>query len=207
MHVMTGTVIACARDDATLPRRHDRHDGRLKMHANTRYDRFSIMLHWCMTILILTQLALGLWMLGLPKDGSGLRAAWFNVHKSLGIVLLLLALLRIAWLPWRPRVAPAARGWQQAAARTVHALLYACMCIVPLSGLLGSLFSPYPVRFFGLVLPRLLAPWEAGKVVAGAVHQASAWVLMTLVIVHLLAFVWHQFVRRDGLLARMHPRA
>ena len=69
-----------------------------------RYDRFSVLLHWLMAVLILGQIALGLWMLGLPKDGSGLRASWFNVHKSWGMVLGLLAAVRLAWALLRPRV-------------------------------------------------------------------------------------------------------
>ena len=69
-----------------------------------RYDRFSVFLHWLMAVLIVGQVALGLWMTGLPKDGGGLRAAWFNVHKSWGMVLGLLIALRLAWALLRPRV-------------------------------------------------------------------------------------------------------
>ena len=72
-----------------------------------RYDRFSVLLHWLMAVLILGQIALGLWMLGLPKDGSGLRASWFNVHKSWGMVLGLLAAVLLALtvqgILWRTR--------------------------------------------------------------------------------------------------------
>ena len=60
-----------------------------------RYDRFSVTLHWLMAVLLLGQIALGMWMLGLPKDASGLRASWFNVHKSWGMVLGLLIVLPV----------------------------------------------------------------------------------------------------------------
>ena len=70
------------------------------MHA-TRFDRLTVLLHWSMALLIPLQIALGLWMVELPKDDSGTRAGWFNVHKSVGMVLLLLIGLRMAWLPWR----------------------------------------------------------------------------------------------------------
>ena len=67
-----------------------------------RYDRFSVTLHWLMAVLLLGQIALGMWMLGLPKDASGLRASWFNVHKSWGMVLGLLIALRHHHIGQRP---------------------------------------------------------------------------------------------------------
>lgn len=172
------------------------------MHAK-RYDRLTVLLHWLMAALILAQIGLGLWMVDLPKDDSGQRAGWFNVHKSVGMVLLLLIALRIAWLPWRPRVAPATRGWQHRAAGAGHALLYLLMLIVPLSGFLGSVFSRYPIRFMGMRLPRLAAPWDAAKEVLSVVHLVSVYTLMVMVILHLLAFAYHQFVLKDRLLMRM----
>jgi len=119
-----------------------------------RYDRFSVTLHWLMAVLLLGQIALGMWMLGLPKDASGLRASWFNVHKSWGMVLGLLIALRLAWALWRPRVAalPQPRP-MQLLATGAHRLLYLLMLLMPLSGFVGSVFSGYPIRFFGLRLP------------------------------------------------------
>ncbi len=172
-----------------------------------RYDRFSVCLHWLMALLILAQLALGLWMTGLPKDGSGLRAYWFNMHKSLGMALGLLALLRLAWALRRPRVAPSQPQRQphalQLAAKGAHGLLYACMVAVPLSGFLGSVFSGYPIRFFGLQLPRLAGRWEGGKELFSSLHQGAAVALEVLVALHVLAFLYHQCVLKDGLLQRM----
>ena len=172
------------------------------MHAK-RYDRLTVLLHWLMAALILAQIGLGLWMVDLPKDDSGQRAGWFNVHNSVGMVLLLLIALRIAWLPWRPRVAPATRGWQHRAAGAGHALLYLLMLIVPLSGFLGSVFSGYPIRFFGLKLPKLAERWEDAKAFMSIVHEFSVYTLMLLIAVHVLAFAHHQFILKDGLIRRM----
>ena len=169
-----------------------------------RYDRFSVTLHWLMAVLLLGQIALGLWMLGLPKDASGVRAHWFNVHKSWGMVLGLLIALRLAWALMRPRVAalPQSRPMQLLAA-CAHRLLYALMLLMPLSGLVGSVFSGYPIRFFGLRLPQLAQRWDAAKELASSVHQWSAWVLVLLIALHVLAFFHHQFMRREALLQRM----
>ena len=169
-----------------------------------RYDRFSVALHWLMAALILGQIALGVWMIGLPKDGTGLRASWFNVHKSWGMVLGLLILLRLAWALLRPRVAalPQARHLQLAA-RGAHGLLYALMLVMPLSGFFGSVFSGYPIRFFGMKLPKIAERWDAAKELLSVVHQASAMALVLLIALHVAAFFYHQYVMKEPLLQRM----
>lgn len=172
------------------------------MHAK-RYDRLTVLLHWSMAILIVGQIGLGLWMVNLPKDDSGMRAGWFNVHKSVGAVLLVLVALRLVWLPLRPAVVPAAQGLQQCMARAGHGLLYLLMVVAPLSGFLGSVFSRYPIRLFGVKLPRLAEPWETAKEALSLIHLVSNYALVAMVVLHLLAFAYHQFVRKDRLLQRM----
>jgi len=172
------------------------------MHAK-RYDRLTVLLHWSMAVLIIGQIGLGLWMVDLPKDDTGTRAGWFNVHKSFGMVLLLLIALRLAWLPLRPAVAPATQGLQQLMARAGHGLLYLLMVAAPLSGFLGSVYSQFPIRFFGHKLPRLAEPWDAAKEVLSVIHLVSTYTLIAMVLLHLLAFAYHQFVRKDELIMRM----
>ncbi len=171
---------------------------------SARYDRLSVLLHWAMALLILGQLAVGLWMVDLPKDDSGLRAQWFNNHKAMGLVLLLLIALRTARLTTRPAIAPApGLPMQQRLATGTHHLLYLLMVLAPLSGLMGSVWSKYPIKFWGLALPRLAEPWEAGKAAMSSIHSTSTTVLMVLVALHLAGVAYHQFIRRDGLLQRM----
>ena len=169
-----------------------------------RYDRFSVFLHWLMAALLLGQIALGLWMTGLPKDGSGLRATWFNVHKSWGMVLGLLIVLRLVWTLLRPRVAALqqARALQMAAGGA-HRLLYALMLALPLSGFYGSVFSGYPIRFFGMQLPRIAGRWDGAKELLASVHHWSAAALMLLIALHVLAFLFHQVVLKHALMQRM----
>lgn len=169
-----------------------------------RYDRFSVLLHWLMAALLLAQVALGWWMQDIPKDATGTRAWWFNAHKSIGMALGLLALVRTAWAARRARVAPVPmHAALQAIARASHGLLYALMLLLPLSGFLGSVFSGYPVRFFGLRLPQLAERWDAAKELLSCVHGAASWALVVLVALHVLAALYHQCIRRDGLLQRM----
>ncbi len=170
----------------------------------TRYDRFSVLLHWLMAALLLAQLGLGLWMVDLPKDNSGVRAGWFNVHKSTGMLLGLLLLVRLGWAWLRPRIAPLAISpMKQRLAAWNHRLLYLLMLVAPLSGFLGSVFSQYPIRFFGARLPRLAAPWDIAKEVLSVVHLWAVYSLLLLIAVHLLAFVHHQFILKDQLIRRM----
>lgn len=173
--------------------------------APPRHHRLTIALHWLMAAVLLAQLALGWGMQTLPDEpGGGLQRDAYNLHKSLGICLALLVLLRLAWAARRPPLA-AAPGprWQQRAATATHGLLYACMVVMPLSGLLGSGFSKYPVRFFGTPLPRWAEPWPEGKDFCGAVHGTTAWLFVALVALHIGAALWHGLRLRDGVLRRM----
>src|SRR3954467_8165820 len=104
-----------------------------------RYSRAAIALHWILAGALLAQLVLGWWMVDLPKSPPGLRAGWFNVHKSMGMVLAVLVALRFAWRASHPPSEPdGAPAWQRAAAQATHGMLYACMLVMPISGFLGS---------------------------------------------------------------------
>ena len=177
--------------------------GLVKLEA-AKYDRFSVVLHWLMAFVLIFQLVLGLWMLDLPKGPSGIRAYWFNIHKSCGMLLGLLILVRAAWACLRPRVQPALSSpLMRRLAAGSHVLLYVLMLALPLSGFLGSVFSGYPIRFFGLRLPQLAQRWDAGKEWLSLLHHWTAYALIMLVVLHLLAFLHHQFILKDALARRM----
>lgn len=168
------------------------------------YTGTAVLLHWLMAVGVLGQLALGLWMINLPDEPRGLQAGWFNLHKSTGIVLLALVLVRLAWraahLP--PPLPAAVPRWKRQAAAVTHRLLYLCLLVAPVSGFLGSSFSPYPIRFFGTPLPRWIAPWEAGKEAMSALHLAAVLLLAALVLLHVAGALSHA-IRRDGVFSRM----
>ena len=169
-----------------------------------RYHPIAIGLHWLLAACLLAQLFLGFWMEGVPKEPPGVRAGWFNLHKSTGLLLALLVVARLLWRlthhpPDWPQTMP---HWQQVAARHSHRLMYLCMLVLPLSGFLGSSFTPYPIRFFGLALPRL---WEASaplKELCTAAHVAASYALVALVGLHVGAALSHA-LRRDGVFGRM----
>src|SRR5260221_208209 len=97
------------------------------MNSRERYDKVAMALHWLVAALALAQIALGWWMLDLPKSPPGLRADWFNLHKSIGLTIGLLMLARLGWrlthaAPPLPRSMP---HWQGRPAPAGHFLPYA----------------------------------------------------------------------------------
>jgi len=171
------------------------------------YGPTAIALHWIVGIAVLAQFALGWWMLGVPKEPPGLRAGWFNLHKSIGLTLAAFVVIRLVWRrTHRPPPLPGdVPGWQQRLARANHALLYACMLVMPLAGYLGSSFTRYPIRYFGHTLPHWGWDWPAGKSLMSALHFSTACVLGALIALHVAGALWH-LARRDGIFWRMWPR-
>jgi cytochrome b561 len=173
-----------------------------------RYGTVAIALHWLIAALVFCQIYLGWWMIEIPKYPVGVRASWFNLHKSIGLTIALLVVLRLAWrlrhppppLPaWLPR-------WQARAAGINHFLLYAALLLQPLAGYLGSSFSGYPIKYFGISVPGW--GWEspALKELMSDVHLLLAWAVTILVLIHVAAALTH-LVKRDGIFQRMLPRA
>lgn len=166
------------------------------------YTQFAVLVHWFVAAALLADTVLGWWMLGVPKQPVGVRAGWFNLHKSVGLTIALLVVLRLAWRLQHPVAATALPRWQQLASRTVHVLLYACMFALPLSGLLGSNFTRYPVLFFGARLPGWNHDWPAAKELMSTLHEGTAWLLVVLVAIHVTAALWH-WLRGDAAASRM----
>ncbi len=175
--------------------------------ATVRYDRVAMTLHWLVAIGVLAQIALGWWMLDIPKQPVGVRAYWFNLHKSIGMTVGVLIVLRIAWrLTHPPPALPSTMPrWQVKAAHASHLLLYACMIAMPLAGYLGSVFSGYPIRYFGAVLPGWGWKDEALKDLFSSVHLVASFLFLSLIKLHVLAALKHLFIDRDGVFHRMLP--
>jgi cytochrome b561 len=173
-----------------------------------RYDRVAQTLHWLIAAAVIGQIALGLWMIDIPKSPAGVRADWFNLHKSTGMTIGLLVFVRLAWrLTHRPPALPASvPQWQRRAAATSHWLLYACMLAMPIAGYLGSTFSGYPIKYFGLTLPNWGWKSDDLKEFFSAVHLGGAVLFAVLIALHVLAAIKHLVVDRDGVFQRMVGR-
>jgi cytochrome b561 len=171
-----------------------------------RYTATAIALHWLVALMVVAQIVFGWWMLQIPKDPVGPRVDAFNLHKSVGLTVLLLMAVRLAWrATHRAPALPSMPAWQAAAARINHGLLYVCLLVQPLSGYVGSAVSGYPVRYFGMMLPGWAPKNIPLKELLSAVHLVSSWILVAAIAVHVAAALKHQFVDRDRLLGRMWP--
>ena len=170
-----------------------------------RYGFVAQGLHWVIAGLLIAQVTLGKIADDLPLglDKLALTAR----HKSVGITILALAAIRLAWrLIDRPPAPPPMPRWQFVASRLTHAAFYVLLFAMPLSGWLMSSASNYPVSWFGLVqLPDFVRPDEGLEQLLEEVHETLAKVLITLAILHVAAALKHQFIDRDGLLTRMLP--
>jgi len=164
-------------------------------------------LHWVIAAAVFAQIALGWLMQVIAKEPVGPRADAFNLHKSIGLTILLLMTLRLAWrATHRPPVLPEMPPWQARAARVNHWILYVCLFVQPLTGYIGSAVSGYPVRYFGVMLPAWAPKSVILKDLLSVVHLIDSYILAAAIAVHVAAALKHQFIDRDRLLARMWPR-
>jgi cytochrome b561 len=165
--------------------------------------------HWTIVVLLLVQGTIGLVMVQLPKRPSVIPV--FDFHKSLGLSILALAVLRLAWRAFdaRPDFPATMPPRQALAARTGHALLYLLLFAVPLTGWwFDSVAALRPLHWFGLVeVPHLTGPDPDLKHLAAETHEILFWMLIAVAAGHAAIALLHQFVTRDGVLARMWPDA
>jgi cytochrome b561 len=171
-------------------------------------QRFSlpmIVLHWLIALMIIAMLAIGLYMVGLPR-GLPFKASLINFHKSLGLTIFLLVLIRIGvrMASGRPPLPPM-RAWQRAAASATQVLLYVAMIVIPVTGYLGSSFNRYGTRFWGLALPKWGWDDKQLRELWFTIHEISAWILIALIVLHLAGALKHQLIDRDRLVQRMLP--
>ncbi|MDI3259738.1 MAG: cytochrome b [Sinobacteraceae bacterium] len=168
-----------------------------------RWGAIARALHWLMAIGLLGEGLFGLWMTTLPPSMDKIRL--YALHKSIGLTLLALALLRVLWrlVDGRPRELPAP-AWQRHAAHAVHLVLYALMLALPLSGWWFNALRGYPLQWFKLFnLPALAAKDEARARLAHAVHEYAYWLLLAVLVFHVGAALKHHFIDRDDVLVRM----
>ncbi|MBE7212010.1 MAG: cytochrome b, partial [Gluconacetobacter diazotrophicus] len=146
-------------------------------------------------------------MVSLP-EGAPSQGFFFTLHKSIGLTILLLVAVRLAWRASHPAPALPSRmaAWERGAARASHWLLYAILLGMPVSGYVMSAAGGHPVTYFDLFTLPGLPPNKPLAGNAYAVHVVfGQWAVYALVALHLLATAWHVAVRRDAVLDRMLP--
>ena len=171
------------------------------------YDPVAKTLHWLVVTLLVLQFPLAWTMPHIP--GGQMPESLVRLHLSLGITILAIMLLRLAWRLTHPAppLPDGVPSWQQFASRVVHSALYALLIATPLAGWVWASAQGWPIIVFGVVhLPRLVAAGSSLRPLAAAAHQYLAWAVLMLVGLHVLAALYHHFVLHDDVVGRMLPR-
>jgi len=173
-----------------------------------RYDPVARALHWLVAGLAVIVVAGGLAIPGAPRESHS-REVLLLLHRSVGLLLLALMLVRIVWRAGHPPP-PRPPGLSQieaSAARADQALLYLLFLVMPLSGYVAAAAAGHPVSIFGIIaIPPLLPESDRLSQIADAVHLAGQFLVYAAVGVHVAAALMHRIVRRDGVFERMLPR-
>jgi cytochrome b561 len=172
------------------------------MNRHGHFDAFARLLHWGMAVLVVAMLFIGVGMVA----SLALRPVLIDLHRPLGIAILLLALVRL-FHRWRspPPPLPADLPRPQIlAAKASHWLLYALMLAMPLLGWSMLSAGGYPVQMVGaLRLPAIVPHDPALYAWLRGAHGILGYALFALVLVHLAAALYHAWVRRDGVFDAM----
>ena len=176
--------------------------------SSSRYGLVSIVLHWGIALVVFGLFALGLWMVGLDYYSAWRKDAP-DLHKSIGLTLFAVMLLRLVWrFISPPPPAPANHGrLTRLGAKFGHAFLYVGLFVLMFSGYLISTADGAGIPVFNLFeVPALISGLPDQADVAGEVHFYLAWALVIFAGVHGLAALKHHFIDRDATLARMLGR-
>lgn len=179
-----------------------------------RYGTVAMTFHWAIAALIIFNIWFGFYVHDMPDEDPD-HFMYTQIHKSIGLTILALALARLVWRLFNPPPPlPATMpGWERFLAKAAHYLLYGLIILVPLAGWATVSGSRLPTMYFGLFeWPRLPfifdLPADQKRILHGelfSAHSLMATVLMYLIAVHVLAALKHLFVDRDDVMQRMLP--
>lgn len=183
--------------------------------SSQRYHGIAIGLHWLIAMIIIGMLGIGKFMTSLDESDS-LRFVLTQWHKSFGVVVLVLILLRVVWrLTHRPPPLPGhLKSWEVFAAGLTHGLLYALMLLIPVSGWIMVSASPLELPtliFDGIHWPHLplfdsITDREQVTQIFADIHEIAATLLILLLLAHIGAALRHRIQLRDGVMERMSPK-
>ncbi len=182
------------------------------LNAASGYGAFTKVLHWVVVVLFALQFTSASIMVRVAANGTAIglsQAIYYNWHKSLGLLALMVAVLRLlARKSGRlPDWAPTLGNCERAFIHRAEQVLYAAMFVMPVSGFVYVMAGGYGVNLFGILElgnPIGGKPWLAG--IAGWIHTLTAVVLGLTLAGHVGLVLWHQLVLKDRLLYRMLPR-
>ena len=169
----------------------------------SNYGSVTKILHWLIFILIIGMLCLGFLMGGISD--KALRGEVINIHKLIGLSILVLMLFRLFWalINLKPALPLGTPPWQKLAERIVQYSIYAALIAMPLSGWIMSVAAGYFPHLFGLEFGLPIPKSKAIDDMADNVHVYLAYVIIALISIHVLAALYHFFIKKDDVLQRM----
>lgn len=196
--------------------------------TSQKYSKPAIILHGLTGLLILIMFAIGWYMAELPKDmpktatldmfDLGVysmqfaeaitpRTFYFNLHKSIGITVLLLILVRlyVRFSQVVPAFPSTMKAWEVRVADLAHKALYVLMVAVPVAGVVMAINSKYGISWFGLPLVGGLDDKDMREIFK-EVHEILGAVLISLIVVHIAAAIKHKVIDKDEVMSRMSLR-
>jgi cytochrome b561 len=171
-----------------------------------RYSVPAQLFHWVIAALIVTQFVLARLQENLPLGAR--KLALLARHKSVGMTILMLAILRLAWRlrHQAPPLPSTMRPFERWAARATHTAFYVLLFVMPLTGWMMSSAKNYSVSWFGLFTwPNLIGKNEHAFNFLRSTHDILSDVLFAIAVLHILAALKHHFWDRDDVLVRMLP--
>ena len=182
-----------------------------------RYTGVAVALHWVIALIVIGQVLGGLYFHDLPREQAALKFQLLQMHKSFGVTVLLLTIVRLGWRLTHPAPAlPAGmKPIEKMIARAVHGGFYVLLFAIPLAGWAVVSASPLAISvktyLFGIVpWPHLpffdgVADREALAHEIAEVHEYLAFAMVGLIALHVAAALKHQFIDRDETLSQMLP--
>lgn len=172
--------------------------------TSDHYGAVSRGLHWLIALLVIIMLSVGFFMDDFSK---AMKPTVYMLHKSTGLLILLLMCIRLGWaitnkMPELPTSIP---RWQAVLAKLAHITLYILLFAMPISGLVMSVAANRLPTFYGLFTVTLPGVPQSKSLASfmNSTHEVIAWILLTVVVLHILAVLRHVFIEKDGLLNRM----
>jgi cytochrome b561 len=174
------------------------------------YSRTARFFHWSIVALIVVQAPLGVYMAyrgNTLEIWDALTGGLYTSHKLIGVTILVVVLCRLAYrlTHGTPADEPTLEPWQKIASHLNHWGMYVLLLCVPVAGYIGiSLFPALDI--LGLFsLPGVVEPNREASATAFLVHRLLGRLLVLLVAIHVAAALFHYFIRKDNVLARMLP--
>ncbi len=173
--------------------------------VNTKWPVGSRILHWLSALLIFGLFALGYWMRTLDYYHPWYQQAP-DLHKSFGILLVLIMLTRIVWrfVITKPEHLTSHKPWELRLAHIIHWILYLGILLILITGYLIATSENRPIEVFELFnVPAVIQAFEEQEDIAGFIHEWAAYVIMAFVGLHILGALKHHFIDKDKTLKRM----